>query len=157
MVRLVNFLTQPLERQLETLTWRNSPNVACWFQIKHIDLDVHKKWLMALNDPEPRTIAFFIEFEKRFVGVTYFHSIDYVLKYTDFGIYIYNMELRGKGLGRDALIKSLKYASVVMNMRKIFLEVLINNTAAARIYEKLGFVEIGRNDNIIRMEIKLDN
>ena len=63
---------------METLEWRNS-SMSRWFQIKHIDLETHKKWLASLHNPNPHNIAFFIEYEKKFIGVTYSHSIELIL------------------------------------------------------------------------------
>ncbi len=139
MIKLVNFLTQPIEKQLETLEWRNSSDVSRWFQIKHIDLETHKKWLASLHNPNPHNIAFFIEYKKKFIGVTYFHSIDYIAKNTDWGIYIFDSTLRGHGIGTETLKKSLEYANNKMIMKKVFLEVLPDNYVAQKVYENVGF------------------
>lgn len=137
--KLVNFLTQPISAQIATLEWRNSPQVARWFQIKNISLDVHKKWCEALKITPPRTIAFFIEYDASFIGVTYFSSVDWSAKSADWGIYVYSESLRGCGIGSEVLRQSLDYAKKIMGMDMIFLEVLSCNTSAIQMYERVGF------------------
>lgn len=147
MLKLVNFLTQPLESQIATLEWRNSEQVSRWFQIKNIELDTHKKWLESLKNNNPRCIAFFIEYMGKFVGVTYFHSIDYSKKETDWGIYIYDIDLRGKGIGTEVLDQALDYARNEMKMNQVFLEVLSENHRAQKVYENAGFVFCEQKDD----------
>jgi RimJ/RimL family protein N-acetyltransferase len=124
--------------------------VTRWFQIKHIDLDTHKKWMDSLKVPKPRSIAFFIEYENKFVGVTYFHFIDYAVLQADFGIYIYDVTMRGKGIGTCALKKALEYADKHMGMKKIFLDVVSDNIAAQNVYGNAGFRMIGEKPGKVK-------
>lgn len=76
-VEFINFLDMPYELQLESRNWRNQDNVAGFFKIKNIDEETHIKWLKKLALEKPSIIAFFIKSDENYVGVTYFHSIDY--------------------------------------------------------------------------------
>lgn len=153
---LVNFKKVPLELQLETRNWRNSDNVRRYFQIQNISLDEHKAWLKTLHNDEPKTIAFLIEYNNQPVGVTYFHSINNVENETDWGIYIYDSSVRGKGIGREVLNKCIDYATNNMKMKKMNLEVKSDNMHAIKLYEAVGFKLIKNKDkDFLRFSKKL--
>lgn len=151
MIRLVNYLEAPYELQLESRNWRNSEHVAKYFQITHIALEQHKRWLESLSRTPPETIAFFVEFQKIFVGVVYFHSIDYAQKHCEWGIYIHDVSFRGKKIGQRALHLSMEYAKNVLGMTTVSLEVLRDNHVAVSLYEKMGFVfSRHKSDTVMR-------
>ncbi len=149
-IELINFLNVSYQTQMETLKWRNSSRVAKYFQIKNIEEETHKKWLEKLKDIKPSTIAFFINCNKRNIGVTYFHSVDYENKQCDWGVYIFYDELRDQGVGTKVLLLCLDYAKHELKMNTIYLEVLSNNQRAMTVYEKVGFQLVKEKDNIRR-------
>tara|TARA_B100001175_G_C19279734_1_gene528200 strand:+ start:157 stop:633 length:477 start_codon:yes stop_codon:yes gene_type:complete len=59
-------------------------------------------------------------------------------------------EQRGLGLG-EGLLKKMIIAAEVMGSKKIILEVRISNQSAYRLYEKIGFEEIGKRKNYYRL------
>ena len=59
-------------------------------------------------------------------------------------------EKRRLGLG-EKLLKKMIIAAEVMGSKKIILEVRITNKSAYKLYEKLGFEEIGRRKNYYRL------
>lgn len=138
-LELINFNEIPFETQLHTLEWRNSESVSEFFKIKQIDEKTHRKWLLSLKQNSPLNIAFIIKVNSSYVGVTYFHSIDYEKRQCDWGIYIYDNSNRGKGLGSIVLKEILKYAARELNMNKVFLDVKFDNAHAIKLYEKYGF------------------
>ena len=151
---LVNFLEIPFELQMETRLWRNSERVAKWFKIPSIDEETHKNWLESLKKEFPKNIAFMIKHNGEFIGVTYFHTINYEAKSADWGIYIYDENLRGKGIGAKALQKSIDFAFYKLNLEKIFLDVLNTNEKAKKLYMSKGFNYCGEENGFIRMELK---
>ena len=152
-IELVNFLEVPYELQMETRNWRNSENVAKWFKIPSIDENTHKNWLESLKKENPKNIAFIIKYKENFAGVTYFHSVNYETKSADWGIYIYDENMRGKGLGSKALKKSIKYAFDVLGFEKLYLDVLSTNEPAKRVYMNHGFEYCGEENGFIRMKL----
>lgn len=145
-ISLISFLNIPYEVQLETRNWRNSEHVAKYFKISHISEEQHKNWLKSLNNNNPTNIAFIISKDDNFIGVTYFHSIDYEKKEADWGIYIYEQNLRGCGIGKIVLEECLQYAKNILNMSFVYLDVLKKNNRAIKLYEKLGFERINSDD-----------
>jgi RimJ/RimL family protein N-acetyltransferase len=63
---------------------------------------------------------------------------------TQFGIGIYHPEYIGKGHGRDAIAVLLRWAFLVQNWRRVWLETLAENERAIHCYRAVGFVEEGR-------------
>ena len=59
-------------------------------------------------------------------------------------------EKRRLGLGKN-LLKKMIIAAEVMGSKKIILEVRISNKSAYKLYEKLGFEEIGKRKNYYRL------
>lgn len=151
-IKLVNFLDTDEAIQMKTLLWRNSKHVSKYFQIKNIDTETHKKWLNSLKVEKPKTIAFLIEYDGVFIGVTYFHSVNYEKAVSDWGIYIYDESLRGMGIGYKVLSQCIDYAKEVMHLKKIYLEVLETNIKAVKLYESMGFKALCKNENVIRYE-----
>lgn len=152
MIELVNFLDTSFEQQMKTRTWRNSEQVSKYFQIQYISEDTHKHWLEKLTEVPHKTIAFFIKKDNDFLGVTYFHSIDYSKAECDWGIYIYNSKYRGQGLGLQTLNKCLDFAKETLNMDTVFLDVLEDNVAAKKLYEKCNFKFSSIKNNVLRYE-----
>ena len=121
-IKLKNFKEIPYELQLETRKWRNSSNVAKFFKIPFIEKETHANWLKSLHNEKPNNIAFIIEYNNKPIGVTYFHSIDYKNKTCDWGIYIYEQELRGKHIGDKVLKQCISYAQ---NIKVYFFHIQI--------------------------------
>ena len=153
---LVNFLNLDQSLQEKTRDWRNLPQVAEFFQIDYIPLEVHLKWLESLKSIKPRSVAFMIRVDSNNVGVTYLQRIEYEEKTCDWGIYIHDLSCRGKGLGSWALEECLRYAKGKLGVEKVGLEVLIQNDRGVAVYHKAGFEESKRflsgSKIVVRME-----
>lgn len=155
-ISLVSFLDVPYELQLKTRDWRNSEAVAKYFKIPYISEEQHKKWLENLKKENPSSIAFIINKDSVPIGVTYFHTINYENKIADWGIYIYDENARGLGIGKIVLSDCLKFAKYSLNLSAVYLDVLKNNNRAIKLYESLGFKYIdSNNENFLRYINKL--
>ena len=61
-----------------------------------------------------------------------------------------NKDFRGYGFG-EQILKKMIIAAEVMGSKKIILEVRVSNKIAYRLYEKLGFHEIGERKKYYRL------
>lgn len=61
-----------------------------------------------------------------------------------------NKDFRGSGFG-EQILKKMIIAAEVMGSKKIILEVRVSNKIAYRLYEKLGFYEIGERKKYYRL------
>ena len=61
-----------------------------------------------------------------------------------------NIDFRGSGFG-EQILKKMIIAAEVMGSKKIILEVRVSNKIAYRLYEKLGFHEVGERKKYYRL------
>ena len=153
---LKSFKDIPYELQMETRYWRNSKNVTKYFRIPYISEDCHKKWLESLNKSKPQNIAFIIMNDNEPIGVAYFHSIDYIKKKADWGMYIYKENFRGKGVGFFVLTECIDFAKNNLKLFTLYLDVLKSNIAAIKLYQKCGFKEMWADDLFYRYFLQLN-
>lgn len=154
-VSLLNFIDAQRDVQLESRNWRNAPHVACYFRIPHIDPETHESWLESLHGDHPPLVAFFIVCDGKYVGVTYFSSISYTEQQCDWGIYIHELEYRGLGVGSRVLRLCIEYATRVLNMERVYLDVLGSNARAIKLYENCGFSIESDRGGVLRMFARL--
>ena len=85
--------------------WRNSKKVNQYMYTNHyISKEEHQKWMEKLRAKDT-AIAWIIKYNGKPVGIAQLSNIDYEKKITEWGFYIADESVRGKGIGR-ALIKS---------------------------------------------------
>ena len=66
-------------------------------------------------------------------------DIDYDNKSTEWGFYIADETMRGKGVGSASLYKLMETVFDEMHFEKMHTKVLDNNPTALELYEKFGF------------------
>jgi len=76
-------------------------------------------------------------------GLAQLNHIDAIHRHAELGLYIGDPELRGQGLGEQAVHELIKFGFLDLNLNKIFLYVNKSNAGARALYEKLGFLEEG--------------
>lgn len=82
---------------------------------------------------------FIIECDGVDVGTTFLRDIDYQKKEAEFGIFIGEKDYLSKGVGSKAAKLIIEFGFEKLQLDKIFLRVLSNNTRAQKSYEKVGF------------------
>jgi RimJ/RimL family protein N-acetyltransferase len=82
--------------------------------------------------------------EDRLIGLVALHSIEWNNRAGLLSIGIGEPDYRGKGYGSDALGLVLRYAFDELNLERVGLDVISNNTSALRTYERAGFQQEGR-------------
>ena len=80
----------------------------------------------------------------RHIGNVDVSNIDWVHRKARYSIIIGDSSVLGKGFGYEASKLLLSHAFRKLNLHRIELGVHENNTAAHKLYKKLGFVEEGR-------------
>lgn len=155
-IELLNLKDVDYNLQLEVRNWRNCEHVAKYFQIPYLEEAIHKNWLKSLHEENPKNIAFIIKVNNEFVGLSYFLRVNFLLKETEWGIYIYKENLRGLGIGQKIIELNINYARNVLNFKVIRLEVLKNNKNAIRLYKKNGFkFEKEKDDQVLCYKLNL--
>ena len=122
-------------------TWRNSKSVSQYMYTDHyITPEEHQKWLAKLKK-EDTARAWIINYHGKPVGLAYLSNIDHKNKTTEWGFYIGDKRVRGKGIGSAALYNLIDYVFEDMKFNKMHTRVLENNPIAIKLYEKFGFIE----------------
>ena len=95
-------------------------------------------------------IHFAIMLDDQVIGDIYLKHLNPALNCCDMGIHIVNDQYKGKGYGTQAERILLNYIFKELKMKTVYAETLIKNERSAHVLKKVGFMEISRNDNMIR-------
>jgi len=142
-----------------TLKWRNQDHIRKWFFTSDIlSEEQHRRWFQqyAQRDDD---FVFVIELidEAGFhpVGQVALYHLDWETKKAEYGrIMIGETAARGKGVGRAATSLILRIGFELLKLQEIYLEVLVENTPARKIYEACGFKIDTVNDNVVLMSVR---
>jgi len=103
-----------------------------------------KEWLT--NKTKPADSIFYVIADSKSnqcVGYIQVMAIDLLHGLGKLGICV-SPDAQGNGFGGEAITLLECYLVDVFNLRKVFLEVLANNSRAQGLYSKLGYKECGR-------------
>jgi len=151
-IELVNFIDLTLNEKKILLEWRNHSSIRQWMFTKEpISLKNHLNYIETLVDKKDR-VYFMLKEQGKAIGVIDFTNISE--QKADIGLYTKPF-LKGKG--KILMSAILDYGFNVLNVETLISEVLNSNKSAIRLYEKFNFQEIGREENIIIMELKNEN
>lgn len=128
--------------------WRNE-NLRFYKDHRAVTLESTRRWFDTLG---PSQRYFIAQLDDEEIGVARMHDVDADARSTGIGGDIVK-ELRGRGLGRQmftALIERCREEG----LDRVWLEVLDDNMIAAALYHSLGFREVSRHGNTIRMELR---
>lgn len=91
-----------------------------------------------------RSASYAIFLEDAPVGACFLDRIDWIHGTAALGIYVAAATARGSGVGYCATGLLLDFAFRELNLRRVSLDVLADNQAAIRLYERIGFTQEGR-------------
>ena len=119
--------------------WRNSKQVSQYMYTNHhISKDEHDKWISKLKTKNTAR-AWVIKSDNKPIGLASLSDINYKNKTTEWGFYIADEKMRGKGIGTLILQKLMNIVFKDMKLNEMKTMVLGNNIVAIRLYEKMGF------------------
>ncbi len=125
--------------------WRNDiENLRGLFSYLPLNLQKQRNWFQKYCN-EPSSQLFMIELvkENEKIGVCGLNSIDYRNQRAELSIIIGENSYKGKGYASEALSLLHNYAFNYLNLKKIFLQVLITNDSAISLYKKMGYQQEG--------------
>jgi RimJ/RimL family protein N-acetyltransferase len=131
----------------KTLVWNNQDDIKDMYAGHPfpINLEMEKEWYDKITRSNIPITVFGIELvdEKRLIGLSFLKNINFIHRKAEFAIFIGDEKVRGKGYSKDATIQTLKFGFLELGLNRIFLNVLITNDKAIRLYENIGFVKEG--------------
>jgi len=125
--------------------WRNTPAVVQNFIFRQtFTPEMHRSWL-ATKVATGQVVQYIIidKADDKPVGSVYYRDIDNHNRSAEYGIFIGEESARGKGLGTETAKIFTDFGFAELQLHRISLRVLAENTAARRSYEKAGFVQEG--------------
>ena len=125
--------------------WRNTPSVVQNFIFRQtFTPEMHRSWL-ATKVATGQVVQYIIidKADDKPVGSVYYRDIDNHNRSAEYGIFIGEESARGKGLGTETAKLFPDFGFAELQLHRISLRGLAENTAARRSYEKAGFVQEG--------------
>lgn len=126
--------------------WRNSKDLIDMLgaPFRYINSEVDYKWYDSYMVNRDKMIrCAIVDSNDDILGLVSLVTIDYMNQSAELHIMIGEKKNRGCGIGTFAVIEILKHAFFDMNINRIELAVLEQNTHAIRLYEKIGFTYEG--------------
>jgi RimJ/RimL family protein N-acetyltransferase len=127
--------------------WRNQPDVWTRFFNKFpLSHSGQRAWYKGLSEDRNRLLLILEDLgSHEAVGTVGFDRMDSINRVAEYGNILIGPErFRRKGLAREATILILAYGFGRLNLNRIFLHVLEENTEAINLYRKCGFKDEGR-------------
>ena len=121
------------------VTWRNDPDVKKNFIYQGVFThESHMHW-MNTKVAAGEVVQYIIEHNGKPIGSVYFRDICKKNSSAEYGIFIGDGDVRGKGYGTEATRLFVDYGLNQLQLHRIFLRVFADNENAIRCYEKAGF------------------
>ncbi|GAB6074219.1 UDP-4-amino-4,6-dideoxy-N-acetyl-beta-L-altrosamine N-acetyltransferase [Nautilia lithotrophica] len=131
----------------EVLEWRNNPDIRKWMYNKEkISLEEHLKFIENLKKDSAKI---YIKVDD--LGVVNFKIFDH---FAELGIH---KNPKKKKVGRELLRFAVNYAFNNLKLKKLILYVFEDNIRAKTLYKNIGFIELEKKDNLIKMELLNEN
>lgn len=126
-------------------SWRNDPELVGQLEapFRFINQETDNEWFngyMHSRDKNVRCAICESENQNAIIGSIGLLNIDSISRKADFYLMIGSKEHQGKGIGFQATRLMLNHAFINLNLNRVQLTVLENNSRARHLYEKVGFI-----------------
>jgi [ribosomal protein S5]-alanine N-acetyltransferase len=143
----LNLELQPISQQFATatyLSWLNDSDVNKYLDIpKENNLADLIEYIKEVEEKKIYMWAILLKNGNKHIGNIKIDPVDTKHRYGEYGILLGDKEEWGKGYAKEATTTVINYCFDSLNLRKVNLGVVENNTAAVALYEKLGFIHEG--------------
>lgn len=129
--------------------WANDPETQDAIGLIHFpsSMDYHKNWFLNLKN-DPLNQRFAIEAPRAgLIGLSSLMHIDWRNNHAWHGLMIGDVQTRGKGLGIDAIVATMRYAFEELHFERLDGAMIEYNKASYSSYIGLGWKEEGRKKN----------
>lgn len=111
-----------------------------------------RSYIEECNASKEFLLGIFIDGGERHVGNIKLHRIDQQNQTAETGILVGENDIRGRGIGTEALHLLVAHAFNRLNLNKITAGVIEGNEVSCRIFEKVGF----KREGLLREQFYLD-
>lgn len=142
-----NLVLRPILRSdLEKLNkWKNDEEIFMFLGggFNPQSIDQQSLWIDKIINIDDKNKRFIIEVDSEAIGLIGLYNIHNIYQNCEIGMYIGEKDFQGKGYAKDACNLIEKYAFEYLNMRKIKLFVVDDNSKALKFWRKLGYKIVG--------------
>ena len=125
------------------LNWRNSESVAPYMlRDTPITHEEHHNWFGHVLLDSDFAVVRIMEHEGICCGLVSISNINNKERSADWGGYLAPDVPRGSGLGKALMYLSVEVAFNQLDLSRILVEVIVDNAAAIRLYESIGFIRV---------------
>jgi UDP-4-amino-4,6-dideoxy-N-acetyl-beta-L-altrosamine N-acetyltransferase len=130
--------------------WRNDPAVSKWMYTNHeIGEDEHNAWFDTMLVDSSKVYWKIIASDVS-VGAIFLTEISIADKSCAWGMYLADLDVRGKGVAQAACSLSFQFAFTDLGMEVVRCEAIAQNETAIGLYESLGYVRTGTNADSVK-------
>ena len=123
--------------------WRNEPEVTRWGYSNHvISEEEHSAWFDAML-VDASKVYWKIVVDGVAVGAIFLTSISDQERSCEWGMYLADNDVRGKGVAQAACALSFRHAFSDLAMKVVKCEAFEQNEAAIGLYESVGYMRTG--------------
>ena len=123
--------------------WRNDPAVSKWMYTNHeIGEAEHHAWFDNMLIDASK-VYWKIVVDGIAVGAIFLTSISDQGSTCEWGMYLADVDMRGKGVAQAACALSFRYAFTDLGMKVVNCEAVAQNENAIGLYESVGYVRTG--------------
>ena len=125
------------------IRWRNSEDVKKYFIYQELfTKESHEQRLKEqVFAGKCKQYIIYMKNDMRPIGSVYLRDIDNKNKKAEYGIFIGEVDYRGRGIGTEAARLIVRYAFNNLKLHKIMLRVIATNLTAINSYKRAGFVK----------------
>ena len=134
-------ITDSEEDTNHIIRWRNSDGVRPYFIYqKPFTIEGHKQWLEKeiFSGKGFQFMVCKIEDDTP-IGCTYLRDYDKVSRKAEYGFFIGVEEEKGKGIGKDMLTTTMKFAFEELGLHKLYARAFANNMPSVKSFLSCGF------------------
>ena len=120
------------------LDWRTSDRISTSMKTEvEYNIKKQKIWLNSIFNDESY-YAWMIQFDRVDVGLLYIHNLDLKNKKTNWGFYLGDESVLGKGIGKTIPPCLYKFLFETFHLNTVFTEVLYDNLAVIKLHLSQG-------------------
>lgn len=129
--------------------WANSPMLQDAMGDIHFPTPTewHEAWFDRIQNDQNNLRLAICTHNEGLIGISTIINIDWRNRHAWHGIFLGDKEIRGKGIGKDAVFATMRYAFDELGLVRLDGQMIEYNTSSIAFYEKCGWLKEGEKTN----------